>query len=82
MWGFNRRYVLSTAYGHSVGKTVAYGYVTRPAVAGANPDPITVDWLRRGSWAVGDRGVMRDATFHARAPFDPGNCRIHGDYSK
>jgi len=70
--------VRSTAFGHSVGRTIAYGYVDCPAEV----PKITNKWLEAGSWQIGDKGVMHSATVHLAAPFDPKNRRVKGDYSE
>ena len=72
-------FVRSTAYGHTLGRTVVTGYVQCP------PDvpKITPKWLREGSWAVrSKRRAPLPATLHLKAPFDPEGKRIAGDYSE
>ena len=67
----------STAYGHTLGRTVVTGYVQCP------PDvpKITPNWLRAGSWAVSSKlEAPRPATLHLKPPFDPEGKRIQGEY--
>jgi sarcosine dehydrogenase len=69
-------YVKSTAYGHTVGKSIAYGYITCPdSVA-----KITNKWLEAGTYQIGDKGKMHPATLSLKAPFDPTNLRVKGQY--
>jgi len=70
--------VRSTAYGHTIGKIVAYGYVRRAAEDGK----ITNKWLEAGNWEIGDRNSRRPATLHLGAPFDPKNLRVKGIYEE
>jgi len=65
-------YVRSTAFGHSVNSTIAYGYVDK----GADIDKITNKWLQAGTWAVGDRAEILGAKLHIKSPYDPSNERI------
>ena len=76
-------FVKSTAFGHTLGKTIAYGYVDVSKVGGDAadaPEKITVKWLKAGEWSVGDKGARHAATFHSKAPFDPTNARVRGEY--
>jgi sarcosine dehydrogenase len=41
---------------------------------------ITNKWLKEGTYHIGDRGERRPATLHLKAPFDPKNERIKGNY--
>ena len=69
--------VRSTAFGHTVGKTIAYGYIDKPADAGSK---ITNKWLKSlpaDAWTIGDMGRHHPATLHVKAVFDPKNERIH-----
>ena len=68
--------VRSTAYGHSIGKTICYGYVNKDE----DEMKVTNKWLKNGAWNVGDRGNQLKATLHLKAPFDPTNGRIRGEY--
>ena len=70
-------YVRSTAYGHTLGRTIAYGYVDCPE----DLKKITNKWLSAGTWAIGDKGTMVDAELHLKAPFDPTNTRVKGEYN-
>jgi len=69
--------IKSTAFGHTIGKTIAYGYVDAEK-AGAKK--ITNKWLEAGEWQLGVIGEMHDATLSPKAPFDPENKRIRDDY--
>ena len=64
-------FVRSSAYSHTLRRTVAYGYVHA-----ADEGPVSLDFLKAGTWAVGDRASKRPATFHAKAPHDPANAAI------
>ena len=69
--------VRSTAFGHTLGRSVVTGYVEKP------PDlpKITPKWLREGSWSV--RSLLRPpltASLHLKAPFDPDGKRMRGEY--
>lgn len=59
--------VRSTAYGYSIGASIAYGYIKAPE----GVSKITKKWLEEGEWEVGDKGVRIPATFNFRAPYDP-----------
>lgn len=69
-------YVRSTAYGHTIGKSIAYGYVDCPE----SEAKITNKWLEAGDWQVGDKGERHAAKLHLKAPFDPSNSRVKGLY--
>jgi sarcosine dehydrogenase len=69
-------YVRSTAYGHSIGRTIVYGYVDCPA----DMEKITNKWLSSGEWSIGAVGERHAATFHLKAPFDPTGRRVQGEY--
>jgi len=61
--------VRSTAYGHTVGRTIVYGYVENDG------DVVTNEWLKAGTWHVGDKGMQHDATLHFGAVYDPKNAK-------
>lgn len=69
--------VRSTAYGHTLGRTIVTGYVDCPDEV----PKITPKWLREGSWAVSSK-LQRTmpATLHLKPPFDPEGKRIRGEY--
>ena len=67
--------IKSTAFGHAVGKTIAYGYVDCPV----GVPKITNAWLGEGVWEIGDKSTMVSAQLRLKAPFDPANTRINGD---
>jgi len=69
-------YVRSTAFGHTVGRTIAYGYVDCPETEAK----ITNKWLEAGAWQVGDKGELHAASLSLKAPFDPKNERVKGNY--
>jgi len=76
--------IKSTAYGHSIGKTIVYAYVhsSDPAEQQAGSKfKVTNKWLNAGSWHVGDKGKRLPATVHVKAPFDPKNDRVKGNYA-
>lgn len=69
--------VRSTAYGHSLGKTIVTGYVEAPA----GVPKVTPKWLREGSWAVSSKlQKVVQATLHLKSPFDPEGKRMRGEY--
>jgi len=72
-------YVRSAAYGFSVGKQIAYGYVDAPEGKPLKPKEFTA-WLKAGTWSIGDRCEQRPATLELKAPFNPSNSRIKGEY--
>lgn len=68
--------VRSTAYGHTLGRTIVTGYIGCPdGVA-----KLTPKWLREGSWAISSK-LKRTlpATLHLKPPFDPEGKRINGE---
>ncbi|CAK0816183.1 unnamed protein product, partial [Prorocentrum cordatum] len=69
-------YVRSTAFGHTVGRSIAYGYVDCPETEAK----ITNKWLEAGVWQVGDKGDFHAASLSLKAPFDPKNERVKGNY--
>ena len=68
-------YVRSTAFGHTLGKTITYGYVDKPPES-----KLTNKWLKAGDWEIGDCGERLAAELHLKAPFDPMNLRVKGEY--
>ena len=69
--------VRSTAFGHSLGRTIVTGYVDCPPEL----PKLTPAWLREGAWAVSSkRQAPLPATLHLKAPFDPDGKRIRGVY--
>ena len=69
--------VRSTAYGHTLGRTIVTGYVDCPE----GVPKITPKWLKEGEWHV--RSKLQEpmaATLHMRPPFDPEGKRINGEY--
>jgi sarcosine dehydrogenase len=75
-------YIRSTAFGFSIGKQIAYGYVDAPGREPLQPKQFT-EWMNASSsWSIGDRCAHRPATVlkPGQAPFDPKNLRIKGEY--
>jgi sarcosine dehydrogenase len=70
-------YVKSTAFGHTIGKSIAYGYITCPE----SVPKITNKWLEAGIYQIGDKGSKHPATLSLKAPFDPTNSRVKGQYA-
>lgn len=69
--------VRSTAYGHTLGRTIVTGYVECPE----DLPKITPKWLREGSWAVSSKLTSTlSASLHLKPPFDPEGKRIRGEY--
>ncbi|CAE8692195.1 unnamed protein product [Polarella glacialis] len=67
-------YVRSTAFGHTIGRSIAYGYVDCPK----SETKITNAWLEAGKWQIGDKGSLHAANLSLKAPFDPANERVKG----
>ena len=63
-------FVTSAAFGHTLGRPVALGTVTR-ADAG-----IDAAWLDSGQWSVDLAGERHAARVSLRAPFDPDGTRV------
>jgi sarcosine dehydrogenase len=72
-------FIKSTAFGFSIGKQIAYGYVDAPDGKPLKPKDFNT-WLKEGTFKIGDRVNFRSATFQIKAPFDPSNLRIKGEY--
>ena len=71
--------VRSTAYGHSVEKTIAYGYIDK--WEGCKKGITNKQLQEEGTtWQIGDRGKVWDATLHIKSVFDPKGERISGIY--
>lgn len=63
--------VRSTAFGHTIGKSIAYGYVE-------NDTKITNKWLSSQTYSIGVKGEKKySATLHLKSPYDPKNTRIN-----
>lgn len=58
-----------------LGKSVAYGYVTRP-----DNGVVNAEYLSSGKWALEVMGDSYAAQLHLTHPFDPKNERIKGIY--
>merc|ERR1712066_576553 len=72
-------FVKSAAYGFTVGKQIAYGYVDAPNGSPMKPKQFT-EWLSAGEWHIGDKGCQRPAILHLKSVFDSGNSRVKGEY--
>merc|ERR1712063_188435 len=72
-------FVKSAAYGFTVRKQIAYGYVDAPDGSALKPKQFT-DWLSAGEWHIGDKGCRRPSTLQLKSVFDPTNSRVRGDY--
>mmetsp|Transcript_10246 Transcript_10246/g.13443 ORF Transcript_10246/g.13443 Transcript_10246/m.13443 type:complete len:937 (+) Transcript_10246:534-3344(+) len=59
--------VRSTAFGHTIKKTIAYGYVDLEKTS-EKVQKITNKWLESGFWEIGDRGNRYEAKFHKSPP--------------
>ena len=58
-------HVTSAAFGHTLGRAVALGYVH-------NPDGLAdAAFIRAGKYRIDVAGELYDATVHLRAPYDP-----------
>ena len=73
--------VKSTAFGHTIQKTVATGYVVNRSSSVRSHSAITTSWLKEGCWEIGDRGENHSATFHARAPYDPKSLSLKSEFN-
>ena len=62
--------ITSAAYGHTVGRSIGLGYVTR------EDGPVTEEWLRSGTIDVEVALDRLAATASLRAPYDPTNAGI------
>ncbi len=62
--------ITSAAFGHTIGRSVGLGYVTR------EDGPVTEDWLRAGRFEVEVALERLPARASLRAPYDPANERI------
>merc|ERR1712032_1084263 len=73
-------FVKSAAYGFTVRKQIAYGYVDAPNGSPMKPKQFT-EWLSAGDWHIGDKGEKRPSTLQLKSVFDPTNSRVKGDYA-
>jgi 4-methylaminobutanoate oxidase (formaldehyde-forming) len=62
--------VTSASYGHTIGRSIGLGYVTR------TDGPVTADWLAAGRIEIEVALERLPATASLRPPYDPGNARI------
>lgn len=64
--------VTSAAFGHTIGRSIGLGYVTR------EDGPVDREWLDGGRIEVEVALERLPATASLRPPYDPANARIHG----
>jgi heterotetrameric sarcosine oxidase gamma subunit len=60
----------SGAFGHTIGRAIALGYVRR------DDGPVTAEWLAAGSYELEVATERFPAGASLRAPYDPSNARI------
>ena len=63
--------VTSAAWGATLGRSVGLAYVWRP-----DGEPVTVEFLQSGDFAVDVAGERFAVAVSTKAPFDPGNERV------
>jgi 4-methylaminobutanoate oxidase (formaldehyde-forming) len=63
-------FVVSAAFGHTIGKPVALGIVTNPQGAA------TADWLQAGRYEIDLAGKRYSAAVSLKAPYDPESRRV------
>jgi glycine cleavage system aminomethyltransferase T len=63
--------VISAAWGEAVGSCVGLAYLWSPSGA-----PVTVDWIRAGSYEVDIGGDRFPVMVTMKPPFDPAGERI------
>ena len=62
-------WLASGGFGHTVGRSIGMGYVR-------NPDGVSDDYLRSGSYALEVATREVPAELHLRPLYDPGNDRV------
>ncbi|KFP18857.1 hypothetical protein Z169_10155, partial [Egretta garzetta] len=62
-------------FGFAIDKTIAYGYIRDPAGG-----PVSLDFVKSGSYQLERMGVSYPARAHTKSPFDPDNKRVKGFY--
>ncbi|KAM7092717.1 sarcosine dehydrogenase, mitochondrial isoform 4-T8 [Molossus nigricans] len=62
-------------FGFTIDKTLAYGYVRDPSGG-----PVSLDFVKSGSYSLERMGVTYPAQAHVKSPFDPDNKRVKGIY--
>jgi len=72
-------FVKSAAYGFSAKKQIAFGYVDAPGGNPMKPKAFT-EWLKAGSWHIGDKGEQLPSTLQLKSVFDPKGLRASGEY--
>jgi 4-methylaminobutanoate oxidase (formaldehyde-forming) len=63
--------ITSAAFGHTIGRSIGLGYVTR------DDGPVTGDWLAEARWEIEVALEPRTASVSLRPPYDPTGARIH-----
>ena len=63
--------VTSAAWGESIGACVGLAYLWDPS-----SEPVTLDWIREGSYQVNVGGDLHPITVSTKPPYDPTNERI------
>jgi glycine cleavage system aminomethyltransferase T len=63
-------FVTSAAYGHTIGKPVALGIVSRA------DGPADAAWLAGGSFEIDLAGERYGAAASLKAPYDPASLRV------
>jgi 4-methylaminobutanoate oxidase (formaldehyde-forming) len=63
--------ITSGAYGHTLGRSVGMGYVTRP-------DGVDAAFLRAGRWELEIATERFPATARLEPPYDPASARVRG----
>uniref|UniRef100_A0A8C5U2W9 Sarcosine dehydrogenase, mitochondrial n=1 Tax=Malurus cyaneus samueli TaxID=2593467 RepID=A0A8C5U2W9_9PASS len=62
-------------FGFAIDKTIAYGYIRDP-----EGGPVSLDFVKSGSYELERMGVTFPARAHTKSPFDPDNKRVKGFY--
>jgi 4-methylaminobutanoate oxidase (formaldehyde-forming) len=63
--------ITSAAFGHTIGRSIGLGYVTRP------DGPLTSEWLAAGRTEIELALEPHPATVSLRPPYDPSGARVH-----
>lgn len=70
-------YIRSAVYAFALGKSIAYGYVTR-----TDDQSVDDDYITNGEYAIKRMGVSYPAAAHLVTPFDPQFKRMMGKYDQ
>lgn len=68
-------YLRRADFGHTVDKTVCYGYIKHH-----KDDVVTTKYLKSGTYTIDAMGDLYPATLHLKPVFDPKNNRVKGIY--